>query len=264
MKRKYGLVLMAPEDDEFGGGGGGYSGSDIWDESTEDDSDDGLEDDGGYEPEEQTSKEHMVPLSAIQDVVRGMQPQPQEPQLTQEQIDAQLKVFRPDAAFARQFFNGEPTQEQEVALATLVQKMTEHFTTVMGHANRLTREDIARQYQPALEAVREQKTQMFTEIAVKRFPVLKGKERVVRHVIDQLNQQGYRPANEQEAFQVVSQHVERIVQMSDPGFSLNKKQPQTVAPQMARLNGGSGGGSASVENKGKGGAKKPGWAAIFD
>lgn len=266
MKTKNEWIRLLEPRGEYGDDGGADLGAnDIWDDGDGGGFEDPVDD--FEEPEYQAPQEQQVPLSAIEGIVRGLQPQqqqPQQPQLTQEQIDAQLKVFRPDAAFAQKLFGGDASPDQVEALNALVKNIAEHMTTVMGYANQYTRDTLEQRYAPALEAVREQKAQMFTGVMTQRFPALKGKENAIRHVVQQLNQQGYAPQSEQECLQTVARHVEHVLKMADPNFSLQRKQGQpNHAPQMAGLTGGSGGGAAGAANKG-GRSKKPGWLSIWD
>jgi len=281
MKKKFEWNRLLNEWDEDDNGGGLQGANDIWDDSStyEEDGDGGDDpdypDDGDGDGYPQV-QEPTVPMSAIREIVQGLQPQVQQQHVTpemaaakQKQIDEQLKVFRPDAAFAQKLFGGDASDDQVEALNAFTRGIVEHLTTVMGYANQLTRQDLEQRYSPALEAVTEQKTQLFTGIMTERFPALKGKETAIRHVVQQLNQQGYRPANEQEALQTVARHVEAIVKMSDPNFTVKRRpqqQPQSNhAPQMAGLSGGSGGAAAGAANKSSGGnKKKPGWLAIWD
>lgn len=283
MKKKFEWNRLLNEWDEDDNGGGLQGANDIWDDSStyEEDGDGGddsdyPDDDGDGDGYPQV-QDPVVPMSAIREIVQGLQPQVQPQQMTpemaaakQKQIDEQLKVFRPDAAFAQKLFGGDASDDQVEALNAFTRGIVEHLTTVMGYANQLTRQDLEQRYSPALEAVTEQKTQLFTGIMTERFPALKGKETAIRHVVQQLNQQGYRPANEQEALQTVARHVEAIVKMSDPNFTVKRRPQQQQsqsnhAPQMAGLSGGSGGAAAGAANKSSGGnKKKPGWLAIWD
>lgn len=195
---------------------------------------------------------------------RPAQQPAQEPQLTQAEIDARLKVFRPDLRMAQRLFGEDANQEHVDVLQEMTNGIVEHLSTVMGYANQSMRQEFTQTYNPALELVREQKRTEFTSQLTSAYPSLRGKEIAVRRVIDDLQARGYKPTDGNEAARVVAAEVESLIRTADPTFSLAQQpaqRQQTV--RMPSLASGSGGGGGSTSGSSNGKKPQKSWEGLF-
>lgn len=220
-------------------------------------------------PVQPQPQEQQIPLSAIQQIVGSLQqPQQQQPQgLTDEELDAQLRVFRPDESMAKKFFGEDAGPEQVQLLNELVTGITNHLTSVMGYSNGLIREELRGQYQPALDHVASVKQEKFTGLLQEVYPSLKGREAVINKACEYLKSQGFKPKSGSEAGQAVAKVSEQILRSADPQFQLlgppkQQQQQQTVQSSMPSLSSGAGGGATSG-TKPTGGSNQS-WSDIWD
>lgn len=258
-------------------GGGGYE----EDDDLDDDVDDDLFDDEDEDFEEEDDEEDDEPrkkarpgltvedLERIAAITRG-QPAPAAPQqiqLTPEELDAKLKVFKVTPEFAKDFYDTEePSERQIAALTKLVSGVTDHMATVMGYANMSVEDRINRTVKPVLDMATRQREQEFTTQMTKAYPVLKGQENVIGHVVNSLRQRGFQPRDGNEAAQVIAGEVEQLLRTANPNFSLSARprkvrQSSNTRQPMATLKRGGGGGGGGRRNKA---SKRPAWDEIFD
>lgn len=267
------------EADDFGGGGGGAVVSDADVDSDVDyDVNDDDESEGNGQPWQDplsppASKEPTFTAEQWAKMQQQMTPQqPQAPQqMTPEQIDQMLKVYNPTAELVEAMFGDTASPESRLqAMQGMVKGIVEHLTTVMGYSNDILRQDLAGQFSPALDMVREQKETTFSNALQDTYPALKGQDRVIRQVMSSLRQQGYKPKDGLEAARMVAGQVEAMIRTVNPQFSLanggQKQGQQTNMPSMAGgMTGGGGGRPAGAGNGGSGGQqKKPSWQSVFE
>jgi len=229
--------------------------------------------DGDDEPEDQ-----MIPLSAVLKMQQSFAPQHQPApaqqqapvQLTKEEMEERLKVFRANEKHVQRLLNSEDPADQVAAINEIVNGIVTHLTTVSGYSNQIMLDQLSKQYAPALELVREREMSNFTKDITKAYPALKGYDPVIAQTIQFLKAQGFRPANGEEALRVVAGQVEALVKTANPQFSLarrpqrQQKQPTGGMPRMASLSGGSRGSAGGAGRQNNGGQKKAAYNDIWD
>jgi len=264
-------------------GGGGDEEEDDLDDLFAAEGEEEADDDEEEEEEEEDEEEEDQPRSrrstqlSLEDLERiaslTRQPQYQQPEapktLTPEELDAKLKVFKVTPDFAKEFYDtDEPSERQIKALQGLVSGMTDHLTTVMGYANMAVEQKVNSLYRPVLDMATQQREKDFVSTMVNVYPVLKGNERVVTHVISSLRQRGFTPKDGNEAAQVIAGEVENLMKMVNPSFRLSarprrQKPGSGTKPRMVTLSRSGGGGSGAKGKKPKQ-SKRPAWDEIFD
>lgn len=222
------------------------------------------------EPEDQ-----MIPLSAVLKMQQSFQ-QPQQapvqqqaPQLTKEEMEERLKVFRANEKHVERLLNSDSREEQVAVLNEIVNGIVTHLTTVSGYSNQILLDQLSKQYAPALEMVREREMSNFTKDIQRAYPALKGYDPVIAQTIQFLKAQGYKPANGEEALRTVAGQVEALLKTANPQFSLARRpkrqqSPTNGMPRMASLSGGVRGAAGGSRGGSNGGQKKAAYNDIWD
>lgn len=250
------------EFEEGQGGGGGYQEEQPY-----------YSEEQHEEPVHQEHQQHQQPAPPSQpqgidlDTIRAIaaemrQPVHQEQPLTQEQIYQRMNAFRADETLASQFFGEGASPEQVSFLQSFIDNIVKHAVTISHLNQQAFADEINQRYSPLMQQARQQQEQTFTGLLTRHYPALKGKERVVGTVIQQLRASGFQPSSGEEAARVIAQQTELLLRSIDPSFSLSAQpgqQPGSM-PSMPSLSGGGGGGGPARTTQ----KKKPAWASVFD
>lgn len=259
------------EEDFSGVGDDGHDPADEADDPYDDGGSEGEDpdysDDGGQR--QAATQEQMIPLSAFNQMAAAFRPQaqaPQQQQMSQEDMDKALKVFKPTAKHIERLLNVDSPEEQVAVLNEILSAQSEHMQTVMGYAMRMQQEQISQQYSPVLQMVEKQKMSQFVGGVIGQYPALKGHDRLVQQAIQTLKAQGYQPASGADAARAIAGQVESMVKMVNPNFSVsarpNQQRQQTTMPAMASLGGGTTGRASGAA--GSRGGKKEAYNEIWD
>lgn len=255
LKERY---LLNEEDDDGSNLGGGFN----LDPNYVDNSDDSLDDDSqsSGQPALDVNTISAAMAAAIRQTQAPVQQQPQ--QLTQEQIDKQLKKFSANEEMASQLFNVDATPAQRAAILNqIINGVAEHTLTVAGLMQRHTTDQLRGELTPIQQHMEELKLKDFTRNVTLEYPALKGREQLIHTAISQINQMGLQPKSKKEAIKMVGQAVANYARQVDPNFTLQPQQQQQPRGKTASLMMGGPGGGARPPAKGQ--AQKPAWQSLF-
>jgi hypothetical protein len=263
------------EEDFSGVGDDGHDPADPADDPySDDDGGDSFDQDADYSDDngghrQAPTQEQMIPLSAFNQMAAAFRPQaPQaaQQQMSQEDMDKALRVFKPTAKHIERLFNSDNLEDQVAVLSEILASQSEHTQTVMGYAMRMQQEQISQQYSPVLQMVEKQKMSQFVGGVIGQYPALKGHDRLVEQAIQTLKAQGYQPASGADAARAIAGQVESLIKTVNPNFSVsarpNQQRQQTTMPAMASLGGGNTGRASGAA--GSRGGKKEAFNEIWD
>lgn len=216
--------------------------------------------------EEPPRKEQQVPVSAIEQIVKNLVPQNQNTEdISDEELDRQLKVFRVNQDFAKKFFGPDADDQHVAVLQEMADGITAHLVELIGASTRLTRQEFQTQLQPFTELQEREKRTEFTSILTQTYPTLRGKEQVIQKSMDYLKSTGFKPKSGAEAARAVAQVTTQLLQSVDPTFDLlGPVKTSAKPPSMASLKSSSGGGGSGSGTQNKQTSSKPSWDGIFD
>lgn len=212
----------------------------------------------------------LDPDAIAQAVVRAnqMSQQPQQRQMTQEEINEAMKVHRFDEDFAKalvgELTGGEPDIK---AITGLLNQMHERqMQQAQTYAQALAlqmQEQLTGQFNPALTYVQEQKQRQQQEKFLGDYPALKEYRELLPQVAQKLQTAGIQFKSEADAHKQLAKAAEATIKTFNPGFSLGarKQQAQKSGPKTPAIAGFGGQGGAGG---GAGGSKSNGSADIWD
>lgn len=260
MKERY---LMAPEDDDFSSGGMNLDPNYVDDSSEgegEGEGGDGEGSQGGNTSAFDVNTLSTAMANAIRTAMPSQQ-QPQQPQLTQAQLDQQMKKFVANEELASQLFNVDATPAQRAELLNkIINGVTEHALTVAGYMQKYSTDQLRGELTPIQQHLEELKLKDFTRGVTLEFPGLKGREQLIHAAISQINQMGVQPKSKKEAIKMVGNAVANYAKQIDPNFQLVPQQQQNRGKTASLMMGNSGGGA---RNSSQGKQNKPAWQSLF-
>lgn len=153
-------------------------------------------------------------------------------QLSQEEINARLGVYNPQAELADQLLSDDP-QERMAALNAIVNGLRNEMRTYVQHAHGVITNDFNQVVQPLLTQQQQANLNQLVNAVSTAYPTLKGKEGLVQQAFAQLKNQGFQPQNWQQTVTALAQRAEAIAKQVDPNFSVKPANTNNPAPRMA-------------------------------
>jgi len=229
-------ILLAPADDFSGGGYGVSFDDDDGDEvidgkdlEIEDEEDEEDEDEDEGDPKSSKGFSNFDQASFARAIAEGIKPalQPQQKQLTREEIEQQLGKPKLSADLIRQLRDPEvPVETALAAFEQLLNGQAEYLLKASGMAI----EGRVGELNPRLERLQQhynsQQEEKFISGVTRKYPALKGKGNAVKQALAQLKMQGYQPASESAAKRDVAKFAAQLIKQFDGNFTLKPKAQQ--------------------------------------
>lgn len=202
--------------------------------------------------------------SAVQTTQR--QNQPVAPQMTQEEIDRALRVFRPTAKQVEALREGG--ENALGALNEIVAGVYQQATTMSAYQMQLQMEKIQGILNPVHTYVQQQqmaalKNEFFTE-----HPDLKGLDPLLASIKDQIVQEGKTFSDKKLAFAEVATRARALMKslpgMTPAGAAASVAATGTPPSNMSTQIGGGQGGAAGGGTPASAGGSLPNWRALGD
>lgn len=200
--------------------------------------------------------------------VRNVIPQqPNQPQLTQQEIDQALRVFRPTAALLKKL-RSENEEEGVAALSELVQGIHAQSTTLAQYLLEQRMGELTAQMTPMQRFVAEQQQNALRDEFFKAHPDLRGFDPILTTVRDQMVREGLRFKNKDQAFAECARRTKELLktlpgaggQASGAAGGTPAGSGSTPTSQMSTLTGGGQGGAGAGGGQQ---APKPAWASLY-
>lgn len=280
------MTLKQPQDDIFapfedfeqsGGGTQTFEG----DDGTEDFfAEDSHEDEGSGSPvesqrQQQAPQQPQVDVNQVLALASQALASRQEPaprQMSKEEIDAQLKVYKLQKDTFAKVFNDElEPEERMAAFQSILDGVSVHASTVAGLAARMVQHQLSQQVAPLQQTYEEQVNTRFVDATSQTFPGLAPYKQVLHQIVNQMKAEGYQtpmngPAGVQMAMQEVMNRATAFIRSVNPQFDPAKAQAQQTQgsgmPAMSGPGAGTGAGG-SGSGAGQRQAPKKAWQSIF-
>lgn len=184
----------------------------------------------------------------VTQAVKAVQPQQQ---MTQEQIDAALRVYRPTTKTVEKIQQGGEAALE--ALNEIVQGIYNQATTMAEYRLKMQTEPIMQQIAPLQEQIRQHQLNSLKEEFFARNKDLVGFDPILNAIQQQLTAEGARFATKDEAFKAVGDRARAIIKtLPGVGQANNGQSQQTqqnVQPHsMSTLTGGGQGGTSQGQS----------------
>lgn len=207
-----------------------------------------------------TPQQPAVTPEAIAEAVRaGMQQSQPQPQMTQEEINKQLKVWNPDTDFAtnvaQAFTPNDEGQVNPENIAKVFQLMHQNqMTQAQTYAQALVQQmqqQVQQQVQPLQTHYQEQQKKQMQSEFTKNYPALKPYESLMQSAAATLQASGANFRTKEEMFPALASSMEQMIKTMNPNFTLNNAPPQAqnnVTPASLLAGGQNNQGSQAPSN----------------
>jgi hypothetical protein len=221
-------------------------------------------DDGEPSPPEPKKEEPKLTPEAIAAAIKqaGLgQKEERQPEYTQEDFERAFHVFHPTPELVERL--GVPEEQRDKALAALAELasgVNKQAVTMASYLAQQVKEEITQRIAP-LEQFRQ--TQAEEQAAKKFFTSnkdLQPYESLVRAVVDQMKQEGYRSETQDQAFKELATRSRKMLESA--GVKLGQANPPSQPSSMPRMPSGGQGGTGGKSASGK--VKGPSGMEIFD
>lgn len=240
---KYNNLLRNDNPDDLGGGGG-----------VEHDNNNPGEVQENHSPEPNNEIAQAIAQGFA--TLQSQQQQSQQPrQLTQEEIDQKLKVYKPTEELSKKFREALTQEHGSGALRNVLGEMIQgifgHTNTVATLIGQKTLMDVQERYQGIDEHITEQKKAAAKNAFFKKYPSLKAFEKIMPAAVANAGDlSGKRP---EEVDRILATSAETLIKQFDPNFTISHAQTGGTNPRPASLsNGGQGGGNSAKTSRSSG------------
>jgi|688.fasta_scaffold510373_2 hypothetical protein len=192
--------------------------------------------------------------SAIAQGFQSIQGQQQQgpPQLSQEEIDQRLKVYKPTPELSRKF---RDALAQEHGTGALQGVLGEMMSGIFGHTNTVaqligqkTLMDVDSKYQGVAEHISEQKKSAAKKAFFKSYPALEPFKDIMPAAVQRAGD--LTGKNSADVNKALASAAEGLIKQFDPNFTISHAQTGGTNPRPASMsNGGHGGGNAPVKTR---------------
>lgn len=202
----------------------------------------------------QEPKEQKVTIDpeSIAAIIRQSQPQPQQRQLTPEERETRLNVYKPDRKSLkalRAALDADDTLPDADVLTPfhgLRDGIAKQATTYTDLALEAVIDHFQTQFAPLMKYVAEQQAEATNRSFFTQFPHLEAHKDVVQAVASQLAQQGVKPKDAAETFKLLAQHTEAFIKKVNPSYVPPSTPNAQATLGLAKLNGGGSQGNTAV------------------
>lgn len=214
----------------------------------------------GVEEESAAPTEPTLTLSQVRELMgqgaNSVEPQKQE--LSEDQIREMLAYPTVSDDYLRSLHGELDDYSQVRGLhEQMLQGISNHIQKVALGAAQMMKQQVEQMIQPLQTQYKEQVANEFVSLVGKKFPVLADKTQLVRHVIDQMQANGYKSQGTEKDIAAVAKNVEVLARQANPDFKISQPTAPTNSGMPSLAQPGQAGGSSS----GKSG--KPPWD-VFD
>lgn len=207
------------------------------------------------QPQEQeaskpVSKEDVA--SIVSEAFRQSQPQggnqqPQQQQLSEEEIAERLKVAKFDDDFAsnlRTALTAEEFEPQKVVgiINNLRDKLMDQATTYTQLAVLKIQQDLEKKFNPALQHMEQQSQEQLRQSFFKKYPVLNKFQKLLPIAAQAIGNKQF--GTNEELFDAMAKETERLIKEVNPNFQLGQAKSGEPKPASMMRGGQSGVGEA--------------------